>query len=212
MAKYKRIFCENCGVEINADISQQYVKCDSCGAVINNPKYIGQSDTFVQTTGEGDFGKLFSTEKKKGFNKLKGFFGFGRDDDDDDDEDYDDDEDVEIETLDDIIEEFDEDDDDFDSYDRKPRRRNPFDDDNGFGRNRENDYYAVIEKSALFYKGECPGISFTSSGLCRSYNECIDSIEEKLGRQVGAFGKKQPDPRTLHLDRDQKIVRVRPKR
>ena len=110
VAKYKRIFCENCGVEINADISQQYVKCDSCGAVINNPKYVGQSDTFVQTTGEGDFGKLFSTEKKKGFNKLKGFFGFGRDDDDDDDEDYDDDEDVEIETLDDIIEEFDEDD------------------------------------------------------------------------------------------------------
>ena len=201
MARYARIFCENCGAELNADVSQQYVKCDSCGVVINNPKYVGQSDTFVQTTGEGDFGELFSKEKKKGFNKLKGFFGFGRDDDDDD-EDYDEDEDAEIE-------EFDEDDDDFD---RNPRRRNPFDDDNGFGRSQENDYYAVIEKSALFYKGECPGISFTSSGLCRSYDECIDSIEEKLGRQVGAFGKKQPDPRTLHLDRDQKIVRVRPRR
>ena len=208
MARYARIFCENCGAELNADVSQQYVKCDSCGVVINNPKYVGQSDTFVQTTGECDFGKLFSKEKKKGFNKLKGFFGFGGDHDDDD-EDYDEDEDVEIDTHDDLIEEFDEEDDDFD---RNPRRRNPFNDDNGFGRSQENDYYAVIEKSALFYKGECPGISFTSSGLCRSYDECIDSIEEKLGRQVGAFGKKQPDPRTLHLDRDQKIVRVRPRR
>ncbi len=179
MAKFEKIFCENCGAPINADVSQQYVKCDSCGAVVNNSKYSTNSYDQEAATEGNSFGSLFTDEAKSGINKIKSFFvGFGRHDDSDD-------------------------------------RRNPFDDRDDFGRrNHHRDYYAVIEKTGLFYKGECPGISFTNSGLCDSYDECLREIEEKLGDKIGSFNKiyEQPDPRELDLDDDQRIVRVRPRR
>ncbi len=38
--------------------------------------------------------------------------------------------------------------------------------------------YAYIEKSALFYNGEIPGITFGKANLCTSYEECVTKLRE----------------------------------
>ena len=187
------IFCENCGSPIKAQANQQYAKCNSCGTVVSNPKYVEQQQTSnnVQMQSEVSVGGIKGFFKKLGsmfssnvhhssgnFNHPHGgdvFFNGGHHHD------------------------------------------NPFDNrGHGFGVHNSfgAGYYAVIKKSAFSYSGECPGISFTSVSMCDTYEECLSKIEEKLGDRVGSFNTRydQPDPRSLHIGRDERIVRVIPRR
>lgn len=182
MPNYINIFCENCGAPINADTAQQYVKCNNCNTVVSNPKYLKQEEFTATTTTN------VTHEKKSG-----GFFGFFRN----------------LGRA-------------FSSNNHRVPSHNHFDDHHHHHHhdpfdNRNNpfdNYYAVIKKNAFSYSGECPGISFTSVMMCDSYDECITQIEKKLGDKIGSFNKKydQPDPSTLNLDSDERIVRVVPRR
>ena len=186
MAEFETVFCEYCGASINADTSQQYIKCDSCGSIVSNPKYKKEEK---------------STTKDKSNTKTSGGGGFF----------------AKIgEFLSSAVEEISEeinmsDDSCCDHHD------NPFEDHRDYFFRRdpfEPEYYAVVEKGAFSYSGECPGIAFTSVSFCDTYEECITEIEKKLGDQIGPFNKKydQPDPKTLNIDKDKRIVRVRPRR
>ena len=183
MGEIVRIFCSNCGAQLDVDNSQQYAKCGSCGQVVENPKYgksQGISDIFDEET------KHTITT---GFNKVKSFFsGFASDNDIEDHHHHED--------------FFD----DRDSNFRHRGRRDVFDD--------EPQYYAVIKRTLSNYSGECPGIAFTSVSFCKSYDECIDKITEKLEERIGSFHKhyEQPSPEKYRdNDPDTRVVRIYPR-
>lgn len=185
MESYVNIFCENCGAPIKAEVNQQYVKCNSCSAVVSNPKYLKQEErsNTVKVEGKASIGGLGGFFKNLGKAFSSTIQNSNRGDSFFDDKHY-------------------------------HHHDESFDNRHGFGRNPFETYYAVIKKNAFSYSGECPGISFTSATMCDSYDECLHEIEKKLGDRVGAFNKTfdQPDPSSLNLDRDERIVRVRPKR
>lgn len=49
-----------------------------------------------------------------------------------------------------------------------------------FGGESECEYYAVIDKSGLFYSGEIPDVKWSKVTLCSTYNELINKLSEKL--------------------------------
>ncbi len=224
-----KIFCASCGEQITADAGSEQVECPFCGDMVQNPKYTQKKKKGFLSSLFGAFETEFSGDDEdddfdaEDIEELdeNAFDDEDEEDDDFEDDDFDTDTEVESDGL-------------FTAETRsgfskiksffggnsKPRKNrnfvgdrhnNPFEEDY---EEEDTEYYAVVEKTNLFYKGECPGISFTNSGLCNSYEECIDNIEEKLGDKVGSFNKHfdQPDPRTIDLDQDQRIVRVRPRR
>lgn len=73
-------------------------------------------------------------------------------------------------------------------------------------------YYAVIKKSTMFYSGFCPNISFTDSGLCDSFEECVNTISKKLNEQVNTFSlRKYSQPPLEELTKsypDSRIVKI----
>ncbi|MBQ3048301.1 MAG: hypothetical protein IJD48_04760 [Clostridia bacterium] len=200
MADYVKIFCENCGSPIDADISQEYVKCNGCGTVLSNPKYLKQNNqaTFESSASVGHqesvgglkgffkkLGKAFSVGVNHNGNSFHYSHSEGN------------------------------------GVGNHHHHHDPFDhhhhhNNDSFGRRDpfEPSYYAVIKKNAFSYTGECPGIAFTKALMCKTYEECLSEIEKKLGERVGSFNTKydQPDPRSLNLDEDEKIVRVIPRR
>lgn len=86
----------------------------------------------------------------------------------------------------------------------------------GFDDNFEDEYeddglYAVIEKSALFFEGEIPGITFGSARLCKSYGECVNKLKEIANKERrGAFYEK-PHQNLREIRREHpngKIIKV----
>ena len=226
MAKVN-IFCSSCGEQITVDAESKQVECPFCGDMVQNPKYTPKKKKGFLSSLFGAFETEFSGDDEDDFDAddIEKLDENAFDDEDEEDDDFDDEFGVDTEVESDSLFTAETRSDfskikSFFGGDNEPRRNrnfvgdrhnNPFEDD---FKKVNAGYYAVVEKTGLFYKGECPGISFTNSGLCNSYEECIDEIEEKLGDKVGSFNRRldQPNPHTLDLDRDQRIVIVRPRR
>ena len=71
--------------------------------------------------------------------------------------------------------------------------------------------YAYIEKGGLFYEGDIPGLNFCKANFCHSYEECLNTLREKLQQQSGrAFFEmpKQNLNEIKHNHPNAKIIRL----
>ena len=84
------------------------------------------------------------------------------------------------------------------------------------GRGRD-EYFAVIEQGGLFFSGELPDIKWSSVSLCRTYDELINKLTEKLNEVIkDAIKWDRPFPaKTSYNDLNnkypgKKIIGIRP--
>lgn len=80
-----------------------------------------------------------------------------------------------------------------------------------------NEYFAVVEQGGLFFSGNLPDIKWGNVSLCRTYDELIDKLTQKLNEEMESAAKwNKPLPAKTSYNElaakypGKKIVAIRP--
>lgn len=108
-------------------------------------------------------------------------------------------------------EEREEEEESFDDFEQESFFDDGFNNDSFDDHYEDESLYAVVEKSALFYEGEIPGITFGNARLCDSYEECVGKLKEIARKERGKafYEKPHQDLRKIKKEHPKgKIIKV----
>ncbi len=178
MGENIRVFCAECGTPIDTTTNVEMVTCPACGNEEENPKYNPEA---VVPKAEGI---IDTAEMKEGVDKLNTFASkiFGTN--------------ITPEIIAQRQAQMAK-----NTQASSPANANydivsrgNYDEDKKPMFTREKAFLAYINKSGIFYEGQCPGIDFTEVNMCDSFEDCVSKITRKLKSSVGSFPEDEVQP------------------